>query len=117
MMTTIEKKMAVRQAVAELVAFCDEACKAEFAKRHANLEPHTYELDGGRRYLRIVATRGGGGGRSVHCFVDAETGDVYKAATLKAPALNGARYNLLDVDSLADLHARWDFAGAYLYKR
>jgi hypothetical protein len=42
---------------------------------------------------------------------------VYKSAGWNAPALNGERYNLLDADSLAELHAKWDPYTGYLYKR
>jgi hypothetical protein len=52
----------------------------------------------------------------VHLFVDKETGDVYKAASWKAPA-KGIRYNLLDDTSREEMYKRADFAGSYLYAR
>jgi len=51
-----------------------------------------------------------------HLFVDKETGDVYKAASFKAPA-KGIRYNLLDDTSREEMYKRADFAGSYLYAR
>ena len=51
----------------------------------------------------------------VHLFVDKETGDVYKAASFKAPA-KGVRYNLLDDKSREEMYQRADWAGSYLYK-
>ena len=55
-------------------------------------------------------------GWSVWVFIDKRTGDVYKPASVKAPA-KGVRFNLLDDDSFADCCQRADFAGAFLYKR
>ena len=52
----------------------------------------------------------------VHLFVDKVTGDVYKAASWKAPA-KGIRYNLLDDTSREEMYKRADFAGSYLYAR
>ena len=52
----------------------------------------------------------------VHLFVDKVTGDVYKAASWKAPA-KGVRYNLLDDTSREEMYKRADFAGSYLYAR
>jgi hypothetical protein len=52
----------------------------------------------------------------VHLFVDKETGDVYKAASFKAPA-KGIRYNLLDDTSREEMYKRADWAGSYLYAR
>lgn len=115
METTTNTKATVRAGLSELIAFFNTASADHMAKYFPNLEPDTYEFDGGRKYLRVVATRDGGG-RSIHCFIDSETGDVYKPATWKAPALNGARYNILDVASLERLKQIWDPYGRYLYK-
>jgi hypothetical protein len=116
MITTVERKAEVREAIARLVAWMNEAHAAHHAKHFKNLAPETYEVAGGRKYIRIAQV-GQYGGRSVHCFVDAATGDVYKAGGWKAPALNGARYNILDADSLETLKAKWDPYTSYLYKR
>lgn len=118
MITTQEKKAAVREAVYSFVDFMNVEVVDFFAKRYPNLEPDVYEVDGGRKYIRIISRSGGSAsGGSVHCFVDAETGGVYKAATWKAPALNGERFNLLDAASFAELKTKWDAHGSYLYKR
>ena len=109
-----EKKAAVRVAIAKLIEFMDARIVEVFAARYPNLTAPTHALEGGRKYLRIVQE---GNGRSVHCFVDAETGGVYKAAGWKAPALNGERYNLLDPESVLALETDWDPYGSYLYKR
>ena len=55
---------------------------------------------------------------SVHCFVDKETGDVYKPASWAAPAKH-VRYTFQNVDHLKFLlnpkNVGW--AGGYLYMR
>lgn len=115
-LTPLEQKVLVRQAVTEYIAFMNAASIKHTETHFPMLQPEVYELDGGRKYLRISSVRGAASG-SVHSFVDALTGDVYKAAGWKAPALNGARFNLLDEESFEDLKAKWDPYGSYLYKR
>ena len=55
---------------------------------------------------------------SVHCFVDKETGDVYKAASWQAPAKH-IRFTFQNVDHLKFLlnPDNVDWAGGYLYIR
>ena len=55
---------------------------------------------------------------SVHCFVDKETGDVYKAASWSAPAKH-IRFTFQNVDHLKFLlnPDNVDWAGGYLYIR
>ena len=69
----------------------------------------------GRRYLKIMMRDSGGHG-SVHAFVDRETGDVYKPASIKAPA-KIARYSLLQDEDLNWLLENADWSGGYLYLR
>ena len=54
---------------------------------------------------------------SVNCFVDKNTGAVYKPASYNAPHTKHVRYNLLDEDSRAECLLRADWAGGYLYLR
>ena len=54
---------------------------------------------------------------SVNCFVDKNTGEVYKPASYNAPHTKHVRYNLLDEDSRAECLLRADWAGGYLYLR
>lgn len=82
---------------------------------------HFYTVEEGKKFLKVV--RNGGTrkepqehNRSVFFFVDATTGDVFKPAGWKAPA-KGARFNLLDPASLADMIARADRFGGFLYRR
>ena len=77
-------------------------------------EFYEYTADApGLKNTRIVMSAHGGG-RSVHCFIDNLTGDVYKAAGWKAPA-KGVRGNI--VTGFDDVAARWDWSGHWLYLR
>ena len=51
-----------------------------------------YTIETGKKYHKVIFVDGGGS-RSVHCFVDKNTGEVYKSATWKSPA-KGVRYDL-----------------------
>lgn len=69
----------------------------------------------GKKYAKIVM-HNLSGQSSAHAFVDMNTGDIFKAASWKAPAKNGVRYNLLDNNSRQEMYKRADYAGGYLYK-
>ena len=53
---------------------------------------------------------------SVHAFVDMKTGEVYKPASVKAPA-KGVRFNLLIMKEREDILENCDWAGGYLMPR
>ena len=79
-----------------------------------------YVLEPGRKYIKVVREEYwdnniGRVSKSVHAFIEVSTGDIYKAASWKAPAKNGARFNVVnDNDALI---AACDPYGSYLYKR
>lgn len=64
----------------------------------------------GRRYARIMSER------SVHAFIENETGHVYKAASFAQPA-KGIRYDLSDNHSFSRLLREAEWTGGYLYNR
>lgn len=71
----------------------------------------------GRKFDRVVVSYPGESqSRSVHAFVERETGKVFKAAGWKAPAKN-ARYDLNTDESFAQTVALADPYGSYLYQR
>ena len=74
-----------------------------------------YIKEGGRKYHRVMMETDGGS-RSIHCFVDKKTGEVYKPASLNAPA-KGVRFNLLLIKDREWLLEHADWAGGYLYRR
>ena len=92
---------------------CD--CLLEDFKRANNRKTDDYKfyIESGRKYHKLIMETGGGS-RSVHAFVDKKTGEVYKAASFKAPA-KIVRYNLLEINSREECFARADWAGGYLY--
>ena len=89
-----------------------EALENDYVKEYPNSgRSKTFTISSGRRYYKINEVNGG-----VHAFVDKESGDLYKAASYKAPA-DGVRYNLLDESSRELALSNADWAGGYLYKR
>ena len=75
-----------------------------------------YELDSsGRKYHKIFMTINGSRD-SIHCFIDKKTGEVYKPASLKAPA-KGVRYDLRIIEQREWLFENADWSGQYLYAR
>jgi len=90
-----------------------EALLLDF-KRGSSLK-YSYEVEEARKYLKIwMITESGS--RSIHAFIDRKTGDVYKPASIKAPA-KGIRYNVLDQASRDLMLSRANWAGGYLYAR
>jgi hypothetical protein len=77
--------------------------------------PIDYEIETGRKYHKIIFIDGGGS-RSVHCFVDRSTGEVYKSASWKSPAKD-VRYDLRLITDREWLYEHADWAGGYLYKK
>ena len=99
---------------------CD-ALELDFKNSHPNSEPYKFYIESGRKYHKIIMETDGGSSRlgpsrSVHAFVDKKTGEVYKAASFKAPA-KIVRYNLLSIKSREECFERADWAGGYLYIR
>ena len=87
----------------------------DFTRRHPNSDPYKFYIESGRKYHKIVMETESQS-RSVHAFVDKKTGEVYKAASWKAPA-KGVRFNLLIINSREECFQRADWAGSYLYAR
>ena len=74
-----------------------------------------YVIESGKKYHKIIMIDGGGG-RSVHAFVDRKTGELYKSASWKSPA-KGVRYDLRIIEQRNQVLANCDWAGGYLYAR
>ena len=91
---------------------CD-ALELDFKMNHPDSEPYKFYIESGRKYHKLIMETGYGS-RSVHAFVDKKTGEVYKAASFKAPAKH-VRFNLLMIESREKCFERADWAGGYLY--
>lgn len=72
-----------------------------------------YVIESGKKYHKVILVNGGGS-RSVHCFIDKNTGEVYKSATWKSPA-KGVRYDLRLIKDREYLLENADWSGSYLY--
>ena len=69
----------------------------------------------GPKYIKIHNTEMGQK-RSIHAFIDKQTGDLYKPAGVNAPA-KGVRGNVTDKDFMNKLKMRFDVHGGHLYAR
>ena len=72
-----------------------------------------YTVETGKKYHKVILVNGGGS-RSVHCFIDKNTGEVYKSATWISPA-KGVRYDLRLIKDREYLLENADWSGGYLY--
>jgi hypothetical protein len=74
--------------VKDYVNWCESAGISDIGQFGIEFEP-------GSKYVKVVKISSGGS-RSVHSFVEKETGNIWKAASWKAPAKNFARGNVFD---------------------
>ena len=79
-----------------------------------------YIYETGRKYFKVIRVedeyKSNDEHRCVEAFIDRQTGDIFKPASWSRPA-KGARFNLLDQDSLFELFSDLDPFGGHLYKR
>ena len=69
---------------------------AKFLKEiDGSVDKFGVEFEPGKKYVKVV-TISGGGSRSVHCFVEKENGNIWRAASWKSPARNFVRGNVFD---------------------
>ena len=73
-----------------------------------------YVIETGKKYHKVIMNANGS--RSVHCFIDKKTGEVYKSASWKSPA-KGVRYDLRLIKDREWLFENASWCGGYLYKR
>ena len=81
-----------------------------------NGDHYKFVIETGRKYHKIIMVTESGS-RSVHGFVDKKTGEMYMAASYKAPAKNGVRFDLRIIKDREFVLENCDWAGGYLYKR
>ena len=75
-----------------------------------------YELDSsGRKYHKIFMCINGSRD-SIHAFIDKKTGEIYKAASFRAPAKH-VRYDLRIIEQREWVLSNADWAGSWLYLR
>ena len=93
---------------------CD-ALQQNYQRQYPNGRNYSYALISGRKYHKVMQCVDGQT-ESVHAFIDKKTGEVYKAASYKAPA-KGVRFNLLIIEEREFVLENCDWAGSYLYVR
>lgn len=93
---------------------CD-ALQHNYQTKSIGMANYAFDLDSsGRKYHKIFMNINGKRD-SIHCFIDKKTGEVYKPASVKAPA-KGVRFNLLIIKEREFVLANCDWAGGYLYR-
>ena len=112
-----EAKPAKDEQVANVLRYSEMLCEALLqdykGRNNGGTSDYKFYIESGRKYHKLIMETNGNS-RSVHAFVDKNSGAVYKSASWKAPA-KGIRFNLLDDDSREECFARCDWAGGYLY--
>jgi hypothetical protein len=74
-----------------------------------------YQVETGKKYHKVIFVDGGGN-RSVHCFIDKNTGEMYKSSSWKSPA-KGVRYDLRLIADREWLFENASWCGGYLYAK
>ncbi len=92
-----------------------EALLTDFNRQHKRSNPYKFYIESGRKYHKLIMETESGS-RSVHAFVDKKTGEVYKAASWKAPAKD-VRFDLRIIEQREFVLENCDWAGGYLYMK
>ena len=100
--------------------FVDDADTHEYHVRRidelkSGILPIDYQVETGKKYHKLILVDSSAN-RSVHAFIDKQTGEVYKSASWKAPA-KGVRYDLRLIADREYLLQNADWSGGYLYAR
>ena len=107
----------MQQQLTQVLKYSEMLCEAlmqDFKGRNNGRDSgYKFYIESGRKYHKIVMETEAGS-RSVHAFIEKKFGNVYKAASWKAPAKH-IRFNLLDDNSREECFYRADWAGGYLY--
>ena len=78
----------LKEEIEEFASRVQEMINEHYAESFPNLTAPTILVKFGRKYAKVIKEGADtmGGQQSVYGFVDAHTGDIYKAATWAAPA-------------------------------
>ena len=100
--------------------FVDDADTHEYHVRRidelkSGVLPIDYQVETGKKYHKLILVDSSAN-RSVHAFIDKQTGEVYKSASWKSPA-KGVRYDLRLIADREYLLQNADWSGGYLYAR
>ena len=89
-----------------------------YTQKFDHMEKVVFKTDGGRKYIKVkyFTTNNGKEDKGrIHCFVDSTNGDIYKAATWRAPYTKGnnaVRGSIYDESCFekTDLYGSWLYA-------
>jgi len=87
----------MKEQIEQYVAEIEKAYKTSPIWAGKDLEradKHSFSVEYGRKFAKI--SHHSWGSKSVHCFVEIANGNIWKAATFRAPQVNGIRGNLKD---------------------
>jgi len=105
----------LKKEIEEFASRVQEVVNKHFEGRFPNLTVPTITVKFGRKYAKLIKESSTGAlGRtqkSVYGFVDAHTGDIYKAASWRAPAKH-VRGSIFDPDG--GIHATTPYGIKYL---
>ena len=90
----------MQQQLTDVLKYSEMLCEALFQdieRRHKD-SGYKFYIEEGRKYHKIVMECENGS-KSVHAFVEKKFGNVYKAASWKAPATNFARGTIFDAET------------------
>ena len=109
----------VNESIRRCEFFADNNSDSEYyserlEKLKSGEDCYEFVIESGRKYHKIIMVTEQGN-RSVHAFVDKKTGELYKAASFKAPA-KGVRFDLRIIEEREMVFKNCDWAGGYLYK-
>lgn len=74
-----------------------------------------FSVSNGRKYAKVISSNENGNHKSVFCFVDRKTGEVYKPASWKSPATKHVRYTITSEEEAENLAKNSDPSGSFLY--
>ena len=77
--------------------------------------PIDYQVETGKKYHKVIMVSSGNS-RSVHCFIDKNTGEMYKSSSWKSPA-KGVRYDLRLIADREYVLENCDWSSGYLYAK
>ena len=89
-----------------------QALQFDYDSQYPSNGNYHFSLTTGRKYHKIVDDIHGG----VHCFIDKQTGEVYKPASYNKPAKH-VRYDMRISEERNIMLSQADWAGSYLYLR
>jgi hypothetical protein len=77
--------------------------------------PIDYVIETGKKYHKVIMVDSSSN-RTVHCFIDKNTGELYKSQSWKSPA-KGVRYDLRLIKDREWLFENADWSAGYTYAR